>query len=100
MPAWKFGQKAPKEEEEEVEYVEEEVEVDSNGEEVEYVEEEVEVTDDEEEEERAPPASSKPQPAPAKPQPASTTQPPVGAKPRSGSATFEKRVKEVRAHLC
>ena len=54
MAPWKFGNKQKKEvdeEEENVEYVEEEVEVDSNGEEVEYVEEEVEVTDDEEEEE-------------------------------------------------
>lgn len=48
MAGWKFGSKQKTEEpEEEVEYVEEEVEVDSNGEEVEYVEEEVEVTDDE-----------------------------------------------------
>ena len=50
MAGWKFGNKQKEEEvEEEVEYVEEEVEVDSNGEEVEYVEEEVEVTDDEDE---------------------------------------------------
>lgn len=52
MPAWKFGNKKAKEEEEVEEIVEEvEVEVDSNGEEIEYVEEEVEVEEEEEEEE-------------------------------------------------
>ena len=52
MPAWKFGNKKGKEEEEVEEIVEEvEVEVDSNGEEIEYVEEEVEVEEEEEEEE-------------------------------------------------
>ena len=51
----------------EVEYVEEEVEVDSNGEEIEYVEEEVEVSDDEEvEEEEEEEEEPKPKPkAPA-----------------------------------
>ena len=59
MAGWKFGNKQKEEEvEEEVEYVEEEVEVDSNGEEVEYVEEEVEVTDDEDETVAEPKAES------------------------------------------
>ena len=61
MAPWKFGNKQQKKEEEEgedVEYVEEEVEVDSNGEEVEYIEEEVEVTDDEEEQESKVPSVS------------------------------------------
>ena len=59
MAGWKFGNKQKEEEvEEEVEYVEEEVEVDSNGEEVEYVEEEVEVTDDEDETTAEPKAES------------------------------------------
>ena len=54
MAGWKFGNKQKEEEvndDEEVEYVEEEVEVDEDDEEVEYVEEEVEVEEDEEEEE-------------------------------------------------
>ena len=69
MAPWKFGNKQKKEvdeEDENVEYVEEEVEVDSNGEEVEYVEEEVEVTDDDEEEEAKVPAASHTSAAPEK----------------------------------
>ena len=59
MAGWKFWNKQKEEEvEEEVEYVEEQVEVDSNGEEVEYVEEEVEVTDDEDETVAEPKAES------------------------------------------
>ena len=85
MPAWKFGNKKAKEEEEVEEIVEEvEVEVDSNGEEIEYVEEEVEVEEEEEEEEE-----EEVQQVPAKRAPATRK----GAQPAlSGS---DAKVKEV-----
>lgn len=68
-----------------MEYVEEEVEVDSNGEEIEYVEEEVEVSDDEAVEE----VEEKPKPKPKAPV-AARSAPPAGN---------DSRVKEVSCIL-
>lgn len=71
-----------------MEYVEEEVEVDSNGDEVEYVEEEVEVTDDDEAEE-VEEVEEKPKPKPKAPAAARSA-------PAAGN---DKRVKEVACIL-
>ena len=84
MAGWKFGSKQKEEEvneDEEVEYVEEEVEVDEDDEDVEYVEEEVEVDEDEEETEEASPV-------------ATVTKAPAPAA-KSSSAASDSKIKEV-----